>query len=95
MFSPTKEIKMKKTYQLTEELGDGETVFSIIELTEKQYELLDSILPWDIRLEEFNGLQRTTLDQLVEKLRRREEWDEGFSEGLLEYGVDLDTLKET
>ena len=95
MFSPTKETKMKKTYQLTEDLRDGETVFSTIELTEEQYELLDKILPWDIKLEEFNGLRRKTLGQLVEKLRYKAEWDTEFSEGLLEYGVDLDTLKET
>lgn len=95
MFSLTKETKMKKTYQLTEDLGDGETVFSTIELTEEQYELLDKILPWDIRLEEFSGLRRKTLDQLVEKLRRQAKWDTEFSEQLREEGVDLDVLKET
>lgn len=86
---------MKKTYQLTEDLGDGETVFSTIELTEEQYELLDKILPWDIKLEEFNGLRRKTLGQLVEKLRYKAEWDSEFFEQLRDEGVDLDNLEET
>lgn len=72
--------QVKKTYQLKEDLGDGDTRFSTIELTEEQYEFLSSVLPWDITVEEFYGHRVTTLEELVNKLQEQARWDRNYAE---------------
>lgn len=71
---------MKKTYQLKEDLGDGDTSFSTIELTEEQYEFLSGVLPWDITIEEFYGHRVTTLEELVNKLQEQAKWDRNYKD---------------
>lgn len=80
---------MKKTYQLKDDLGDGDTKFSTIELTEEQYKVLKSALPWDIVLEEFYGHKVTTLEELVRRLQNQAEWDINYKEDFAANKVEI------